>query len=84
MAPTALCWRTRNRYPSGPARGGWGSLIYDRSAPWGIGRGSKSTVANFLIGVDGIIAAYHNCKDDPTRTRYQAVKLYGIGYPTNK
>jgi len=25
-------------------------------------------------------AAYVNCQDGPTRTRYQAVRLYGIGY----
>ena len=25
--------------------------------------------------------AYARCKDGPTRTRYQAVRLYGIGYP---
>ena len=26
--------------------------------------------------------AYGSCKDGPTRTRYQAVRLYGTGYPT--
>ena len=25
--------------------------------------------------------AYASCKDGPTRTRYQAVRLYGAGYP---
>lgn len=25
--------------------------------------------------------AYDRCKDGPTRTRYQAVRLYGAGYP---
>jgi transposase len=25
--------------------------------------------------------AYATCKDGPTRTRFQAVRLYGIGYP---
>ena len=25
--------------------------------------------------------AYDGCKDGPTRTRYQAVRLYGTGYP---
>jgi transposase len=34
--------------------------------------------------VGELTAAYHNCKDGPTRTRYQAVKLYGIGYPTKE
>jgi len=29
-------------------------------------------------------AAYHRCKDGPTRTRYQAVMLYGTGYPTEE
>jgi transposase len=28
--------------------------------------------------------AYGQCKDGPTRTRYQAVKLYGTGYPTKE
>jgi transposase len=28
--------------------------------------------------------AYHNCPDGPTRTRYQAVRLYGLGYPTRE
>jgi transposase len=25
--------------------------------------------------------AYATCKDGPTRTRFQAVRLYGLGYP---
>jgi len=28
--------------------------------------------------------AYANCKDGPTRTRYQAVRLYGTGYPVKE
>ena len=28
-----------------------------------------------------LFRAYELCKDGPTRTRYQAVKLYGEGYP---
>src|SRR5512136_2811548 len=28
--------------------------------------------------------AYHNCQDAQTRTRYQAVRLYGLGYPTRE
>jgi transposase len=28
--------------------------------------------------------AYTNCKDGPTRTRYQAVRLYGTGYPVKE
>ena len=28
-----------------------------------------------------LIAAYASCKDGLTRTRYQAVRLYGTGYP---
>jgi transposase len=28
--------------------------------------------------------AYHNCPDAQTRTRYQAVRLYGQGYPTHE
>jgi transposase len=28
--------------------------------------------------------AYASCKDGPTRTRYQAVRLYGSGYPTEE
>ena len=29
----------------------------------------------------GLIQAYRQCKDTNTRTRYQAVRLYGEGYP---
>ena len=28
--------------------------------------------------------AYTRCKDGPTRTRYQAVRLYGTGYPVKE
>lgn len=28
--------------------------------------------------------AYHNCQDAQTRTRYQAVRLYGLGYATRE
>ena len=28
--------------------------------------------------------AYTNCRDGPTRTRYQAVRLYGTGYPVKE
>ena len=28
--------------------------------------------------------AYTHCKDGPTRTRYQAVRLYGTGYPVKE
>lgn len=28
--------------------------------------------------------AYHNCRHAQTRTRYQAVRLYGLGYPTRE
>jgi transposase len=28
--------------------------------------------------------AYASCKDGPTRTRFQAVRLYGIGYPVTQ
>jgi transposase len=31
-----------------------------------------------------LVVAYQSCKDGPTRTRYQAVKLYGTGYPTKE
>jgi len=31
-----------------------------------------------------LTAAYHASRDGPTRTRYQAVKLYGTGYPTQE
>lgn len=32
----------------------------------------------------GLRHAYTTCKDGPTRTRYQAVLLYGTGYPTKE
>ena len=28
-----------------------------------------------------LLQAYHTCKDAATKTRYQAVRLYGEGYP---
>lgn len=28
-----------------------------------------------------LIMAYASCKDGPSRTRFQAVRLYGVGYP---
>jgi transposase len=31
-----------------------------------------------------LIGAYANCRDGPTRTRYQAVRMYGIGYPAQE
>jgi transposase len=31
-----------------------------------------------------LINVYDSCKDGPTRTRYQAVRLYGTGYPTQE
>jgi transposase len=31
-----------------------------------------------------LMAAYSSCKDGPTRTRYQSVRLYGSGYPTKE
>lgn len=31
-----------------------------------------------------LTGAYVRCKDGPTRTRYQAVRLYGNGYPTQE
>jgi transposase len=31
-----------------------------------------------------LMAAYLNCKDGATRTRFQAVRLYGTGYPTKE
>jgi transposase len=31
-----------------------------------------------------LIRAYANSKDGPTRTRYQAVRMYGTGYPTEE
>jgi transposase len=34
--------------------------------------------------VNELIRAYANCKDGPTRTRYQAIRLYGTNYPTKE
>ena len=34
--------------------------------------------------VQGLVNAYDSCKDGRTRTRYQAVRLYGIGYPVEE
>ena len=34
--------------------------------------------------VKELTSAYVNCKDGPTRTRYQAVRLYGTGYPVKE
>ncbi|MFW6116397.1 MAG: helix-turn-helix domain-containing protein [bacterium] len=34
--------------------------------------------------VQELVTAYDACKDGPTRTRYQAVRLYGIGYPAQE
>ena len=34
--------------------------------------------------VKELMSAYARCKDGPTRTRYQAVRLYGTGYPTEE
>jgi transposase len=34
--------------------------------------------------VKGLTYAYTCCKDGPTRTRYQAVRLYGTGYPVKE
>lgn len=34
--------------------------------------------------VNGLKGAYTNCKDGPTRTRYQAVRLYGTGCPAQE
>lgn len=31
-----------------------------------------------------LLYAYQHCKDGPTRTRYQAVRLYGTGYPAQE
>jgi len=31
-----------------------------------------------------LLQAYSLCRDGPTRTRYQAVRLYGEGYPENE
>jgi transposase len=33
---------------------------------------------------DELIRAYASSKDGPTRTRYQAVRLYGEGYPVKE
>ena len=32
----------------------------------------------------GLLQAYRQCKDAATRTRYQAVRLYGEGYPVDE
>lgn len=32
----------------------------------------------------GLLQAYRQCKDAATRTRYQAVRLYGEGYPEDE
>ena len=34
--------------------------------------------------VNELIGAYAQSKDGPTRTRYQAVRLYGMGYPVEQ
>jgi transposase len=34
--------------------------------------------------VKALSNAYASCKDGPTRTRYQAVRLYGTGYPVEE
>ena len=34
--------------------------------------------------VKELTRAYQNCRDGPTRTRYQAVRLYGTGYPVEE
>lgn len=34
--------------------------------------------------VGELTGAYAQCKDGPTRTRYQAVRLYGTGYPVKE
>jgi len=34
--------------------------------------------------VKELTQAYLGCKDGPTRTRYQAVRLYGTGYPVKE
>lgn len=31
-----------------------------------------------------LLQAYRNCKDAATRTRYQAIRLYGAGYPVEE
>jgi hypothetical protein len=36
------------------------------------------------IQVKELTNAYTNCKDGPIRTRYQAVRLYGTGYPVKE
>jgi transposase len=42
---------------------------------------------NFRLNDDQIqelLQAYTQCSDGPTRTRYQAVRLYGTGYPLSE
>jgi len=34
--------------------------------------------------VNELLGAYQNSKDGPTRTRYQAVRLYGTGHPAKE
>ena len=34
--------------------------------------------------IQELTSAYVSCKDGPTRTRFQAVRLYGGGYPTEE
>jgi hypothetical protein len=34
--------------------------------------------------VQELIVAYDASRDGPTRTRYQAVRLHGIGYPAQE
>jgi transposase len=36
------------------------------------------------VQANELMAAYLDCKDGATRTRYQAVRLYGTGYPTEE
>ena len=36
------------------------------------------------VQVKELTQAYQGCKDGPTRTRYQAVRLYGTGYPVKE
>jgi transposase len=36
------------------------------------------------VQIRELTASYSACKDGPTRTRFQAVKLYGTGYPTQE
>jgi transposase len=38
----------------------------------------------FQEQVKELTHAYTRCKDGPTRTRYQAVRLYGTGYPVKE